>query len=64
MPCAEERTRPATEMRPLSGFSKPAISRNVVVFPHPDGPRRVTNSPDPIKRLKSVTPALLPPGPG
>ena len=27
------------------GFSKPAIIRKVVVFPHPDGPRKETNSP-------------------
>jgi hypothetical protein len=60
----DDTTRPATEMRPLSGFSKPAISRNVVVFPHPEGPSRVTNSPDPIERLKSITPALLPAGAG
>src|SRR2546421_7469344 len=32
-------------MRPSSGRSKPAISRSVVVFPEPDGPSSVKNSP-------------------
>ena len=30
---------------PLVGISKPAIMRRVVVFPQPEGPRKVTNSP-------------------
>src|SRR5712691_12317252 len=32
-------------MRPCVGDSKPAMRRRTVVLPHPDGPRRVTNSP-------------------
>ena len=30
---------------PLVGFSKPAISLNIVVFPQPEGPNKVINSP-------------------
>ena len=30
---------------PCVGSMKPAITRSRVVFPHPDGPRKVTNSP-------------------
>ena len=33
--------------------SNPAIVRNNVVFPHPDGPRREKNSPCPTSRLMS-----------
>src|SRR4051794_9325336 len=32
-------------MRPASGRSKPAIRRNNVVLPQPDGPRSAKNSP-------------------
>src|SRR5258705_13898524 len=32
-------------MEPLSGFSRPAIMRNVVVLPQPDGPNSPKNSP-------------------
>src|SRR5260370_31021621 len=32
-------------MRPSSGTSKPAISRNSVVLPQPDGPSSAKNSP-------------------
>jgi len=31
---------PPTEIEPLSGISRPAIERKVVVLPQPDGPRR------------------------
>src|SRR5438128_384876 len=37
-------------MWPASGRSKPAIIRSVVVFPEPDGPSRVKNSPASISR--------------
>ena len=35
---------------PASGSSKPAIIRSVVVFPEPDGPSIVKNSPFAISR--------------
>ena len=36
---------PFRRMSPSVGLSKPAIIRSVVVFPQPEGPRKVTNSP-------------------
>ena len=36
---------PSSRMRPLSGRSKPAIRRSVVVLPQPDGPSSEKNSP-------------------
>src|SRR5258708_36283891 len=36
---------PSIRMRPLSGVSNPAINRNNVVLPQPDGPSRAKNSP-------------------
>ena len=33
------------KIEPESGFSKPAIMRSTVVFPDPDGPSKVINSP-------------------
>src|SRR3984957_16714500 len=36
---------PPSSIRPASGRSKPAISRSKVVFPDPDGPSKVKNSP-------------------
>src|SRR5262245_49787281 len=36
---------PPMRISPLVAISRPAISRRVVVFPHPDGPRRVTSVP-------------------
>ena len=38
-------TRPSMLIRPSLGAMNPAIIRNVVVFPHPDGPSNETNSP-------------------
>ena len=35
---------PSKIMSPLSGLTKPAIARRVVVLPHPDGPSSVINS--------------------
>ncbi len=32
-------------IEPVKGFSKPAINRNKVVFPQPDGPKRPSISP-------------------
>src|SRR4051794_1876352 len=41
-------------MLPASGRSKPAIMRRQVVFPEPDGPSRVKNSP---RRMSRSTPS-------
>ena len=46
---------PFRRISPEVGSSKPAIMRRVVVFPHPEGPRNVTNSPRRTSRLKSST---------
>ena len=47
-------------MVPFWGFSRPATTRRVVVFPQPDGPRRVMNSPSSITRFKSFRTWLFP----
>src|SRR5258708_1299486 len=41
------RFRPRKVISPLVGCSNPPISRSSVVFPQPDGPSSVTNSPAP-----------------
>ena len=46
---------PFRRICPSVGRSKPAIIRRVVVFPQPEGPRKVTNSPFLTSRLKSET---------
>ena len=38
-------TFPSMLTDPVVGFSNPAIMRSIVVFPQPDGPRNVINSP-------------------
>src|SRR5262245_31502727 len=43
-PGAEMR-RPPTRISPSSGSMNPARSRNVVVFPQPEGPSRQTSKP-------------------
>ena len=50
-----EMSLPSSRMSPDVGISKPAIIRSVVVFPQPEGPRKVTNSPRFTSRLKSST---------
>ena len=50
---------PLRSISPEVGRSKPAIIRRVVVFPHPEGPKKVTNSPRLTSRVKSET-ALKP----
>lgn len=40
-------------MRPFVGWMKPASVRKAVVFPHPEGPSRVKNSPSSIVSSKS-----------
>src|SRR3990170_6390427 len=52
--------RSPKRISPASGTSKPPIIRNVVVFPHPEGPRRVMSSPSWISRLSWRTAATLP----
>ena len=36
---------PSKKMSPESGVKRPAMIFNIVVFPQPDGPKRVTNFP-------------------
>src|SRR6185437_2611842 len=50
-------TRPPTRIDPASGSRKPAMSRNVVVLPHPDGPSRHTSDPCAIVAVRSSTAA-------
>ena len=40
---------------PLVGVSSPAIIRRVVVFPQPEGPRRVTKALSAMTMLRSST---------
>src|SRR5271163_2718496 len=47
-------------MRPLSGCSKPAISRNSVVLPQPDGPSSANSSPCSTDSDTSSTAATAP----
>src|SRR5260370_25179240 len=64
---------PSSRIRPAVGCSNPAISRSVVVFPHPDGPSSEKNSPlstvrstlstaTSVNRLVSATSWICPPG--
>ena len=46
---------PFNNIFPLVGVSNPAIILKVVVLPQPEGPKKVTNSPFLIFRLKSST---------
>ena len=46
---------PFNKILPLVGVSKPAIIRSVVVLPQPEGPKKVTNSPFVMSRLKLST---------
>ena len=39
------RSSPSNETEPPSASSNPAIMRNNVVFPEPDGPNKATSSP-------------------
>ena len=48
-------TRPSIFTSPDVIVSSPAIIRSAVVFPHPDGPTKTTNSPAPTSRSRSVT---------
>src|SRR5262245_12269048 len=52
--------RPATITSPAVVCSRPAIIRNVVVFPQPDGPSRHTTSPAATERSTSFTATKAP----
>src|SRR5262249_59058984 len=45
---------------PTDGSSNPPIIRRVVVFPHPDGPSMLKNSPSAMSRERSSTAAMSP----
>src|SRR6195256_4024275 len=47
-------SRPSMRIEPLSGISRPATRRNVVVLPAPVGPSSATNSPSPIFSDRSL----------
>src|SRR4051812_44138222 len=51
---------PPSVTRPVSGRSKPAMIRSVVVLPEPDGPSSVKNSPSPTFRSTSWTATTSP----
>src|SRR3954454_20257554 len=51
---------PPSVTRPVSGRSNPAMMRSVVVFPDPDGPSSVKNSPSPTARSTSSTATTSP----
>ena len=50
---ASKTVRSPKEIRPVSGVSRPAKHRRVVVFPHPLGPSNTMNSPCSISRSRS-----------
>jgi hypothetical protein len=51
---------PSSLIEPESSFSKPAISRSVVVLPQPEGPSSVKNSPPGICRSMPSTATTSP----
>ena len=51
---------PSKMICPEVGISKPAIIRSVVVFPQPEGPSKVTNSPRLMFRLAFLTASFAP----
>src|SRR2546421_2220177 len=51
---------PASSTWPASGRSKPAMTRSVVVFPDPDGPSMVKNSPAAMSRSTPSTATTSP----
>src|SRR5216683_7702289 len=54
IPLADEyKTLPATSISPAVGRSSPAIERNVVVLPQPDGPSSVNSLPSGTSKLTS-----------
>src|SRR3954468_2316121 len=57
---AENMVRPPIWMLPPEGVSRPAMARNVVVLPQPEGPSRVTCSPRATLKLTPSTAAASP----
>src|SRR3989338_8517682 len=53
-------TSPAISTSPEVGFSRPAIIRSRVVFPHPEDPRRTRNSPSLVDRSTPFPACTLP----
>src|SRR3954470_11620504 len=53
-------SRPPIFTIPVSGCSNPAIMRRVVVFPHPEGPRRASKAPGSTVNVNGATAATLP----
>src|SRR6266567_2346532 len=51
---------PLTSNDPLDGCCRSAITRNIVVLPHPDGPIKDTNSPSATCRLTSESASTRP----
>ena len=51
---------PSIEMLPPVGCSRPAMARNVVVLPQPEGPSNVTCSPRPTVKLTPFTATISP----
>jgi hypothetical protein len=56
---AANNTLPPTDTTPASGCSSPAMDRNVVDLPQPDGPNSVNNSPGSTLKLTSLTAKTL-----
>ena len=46
---------PSMKICPSLAISSPAIRRKVVVFPHPDGPNRVTSVPRWMSKVTLLT---------
>src|SRR6266700_7344911 len=60
-PCAVDvNTRSPTRTSPASGFSRPAMSRSVVVLPQPLGPSNVTSEPAGTSKSIESTAGVLP----
>src|SRR5260370_40298626 len=55
----DDTTRSPTTISPAVGSTKPAIRRNVVVLPQPEGPSRQTSSPCSMRSDTSSTTAVL-----
>src|SRR5262249_27379705 len=56
----DDTTRSPTWISPEVGSTNPAISRNVVVLPQPEGPSRQTSLPDSMRSETSSTTAAVP----
>src|SRR5215216_518109 len=53
-------TWPSNLIWPDVGSTRPATMRSVVVLPHPEGPRSVTNSPSAMSALTLSTAKVVP----